>query len=119
MKTRYGTSLENITVIAIQASGHSGNGTTGNVNDTGKKFTGNLVHIGNHEHQTLRRGECSAKETSSKSTVESTSSTGLRLINYTSYNIISYLHFGNHNTLTEYILKSFISPVIAVLTHTR
>ena len=79
----YSTGLENITVIAIQASSHSGNGTAGDVDNTGKKFARNLMHIGNHEHQTLRRRESSAQKTTSKSTMESTSSTSFGLFHYT------------------------------------
>ena len=75
----YSTGLENITIIAIQASSHSGNGTAGDVDNTGKKFARNLMHIGNHEHQTLRRREGSTENTTNKSTVEGSHGTSFRL----------------------------------------
>lgn len=76
----YSASLEHIPIIAIQASSHSGNRAARNMNDSRQKFSSNLVHIGNHQHQTLRRGESRAKQSSRESSVQGTSSTSFRLL---------------------------------------
>ena len=78
--TSYSTSLEHIAIIAVQASSHSRNRTAGHVNDSREQFSGNLVHIRNHKHQTLGGGESGSQKTSRQGSVQSSSSSSLRLV---------------------------------------
>ena len=75
----YRTRLEDITVIAIQRSGHSGNRTTRHVDDSGKQLARNLVHVGNHQHKSLGRRERRSQQTSRESAVKGSRSATLRL----------------------------------------
>lgn len=86
----YSTSSENITIIAIQATSLLGHRTGGNVEDTGKKLSNDLkpscnidrallLHIGNHQHQTLRAGEGSSKNSTNQGSMKSSHGSSLRL----------------------------------------
>ena len=47
----------NVAVVSEDGEGVSGERASGNVEDTGKQFAGDLIHIGDHQKKTLRSGE--------------------------------------------------------------
>ena len=73
------TSSHDIRVFAEKRKGLLGNDTGSDVDNSRKKTTSNTVHVGNHQHHTLRGGEGGSEETADKRTVESTSSTSFGL----------------------------------------
>jgi hypothetical protein len=79
--------------------------TSGNVEYTGKKLTGDLIHVGDHQKKTLRSGISGGESTGCKRTVNSTSGTGLGL------------HFDNVNGSSENVLKTLSCPLISVVSH--
>ena len=74
---------------------------------SGEQLTCNLVHVGNHQQQTLRSGEGGGKCASLQRAVEGTSGTSLGL------------HLDNLYTLTEHILLTGSRPLINQLSHCR
>ena len=74
---------------------------------TGKEFAGNLVHIRNHQQETLRRCICRGESTGLKRAVDSTCGTGLTL------------HLLDMDCLAEDILSTGSRPVIDILRHRR
>ena len=78
-----------------------------NVEYARNQLTGNLVHVRNHQEQTLRSSEGRGEGTSLQRTVNSTSSTSLRL------------HFLNTDGLTPQVLTTTCSPLVDMLRHWR
>ena len=74
-----GTGGHDIGVLAEQGEGLLGDDTGGDVEDTGKQTTGDTVHVGEHEHETLGGGEGGAEEAADEGAVEGTGSATLRL----------------------------------------
>ena len=99
------TGGEDITVVAVQAGTALGDGTGGDVDDTGEEFTTNTVHVGDHQHETLGGGEGSGEDTTQESAVKSTSGTGFGL------------HLGDGHWLAEDVLLALHSPSIAQFTN--
>lgn len=89
------------------------------MDDAGQQLSRNLVHAGNHEHQTLRGGERRAQQTSREGAVQRTRSAGLGLHDERGARANTYFHFGNHDLLSEHVLQSLVCPVVAVLAHAR
>ena len=73
--------------------------------DARQQFAGNLVHVGNHQQQTLRSGISSCQCTSLKRTVYGTGGTAFRL------------HFLNQDSFAEDVLTTCGSPFVYVLSH--
>ena len=99
------TSRHHIRVLAKKRQGLLRHHTRRHVNDGGQKTTGNTVHVGNHQHHTLRRGEGRSQQTTHQSTVKGTSSASLRL------------HLRHTKRVTEDVLSSLDRPCISVLSH--
>jgi hypothetical protein len=81
--------------------------TSGYVYNTGKKFAGDLIHVGDHKEKALRSGIGGSESTSCERAVNGTGSAALRL------------HFYNLNSLTENILSAFSGPLIGNFRHRR
>ena len=80
-------------------------GTCGDVEDTGKKLTGNLVHIRDHQQEALGGGVGGGQGTSLQGTVHGTSGASLGL------------HFDNLHGLAEDVLSAACTPLVDVLSH--
>ena len=81
--------------------------TSRNVEYTRQEFTGNLVHVRDHQKKTLRSSVSSSQCTSLKRTVNCTGSTTFRL------------HFLYQYCFAEDVLTSCGSPFVYVLSHRR
>ena len=81
--------------------------TSGNVEHTGNQLACNLVHIGNHQEQTLGSRECCSESTSLQGAMNGTCSTSLRL------------HFLNAYGLAPQVLATTSSPFVNMLRHRR
>ena len=77
-------------MIAVEASADLGDGSRGDVDDTGEEFTSDLeprrlecsaegIHVGVHQEETLGGGEGGGKKTTDEGAVKSTSGTGFGL----------------------------------------
>ena len=72
-----------------------------------QEFTGNFVHVRDHQKKTLRSSVSSSQRTSLKRTVNCTGSTTFRL------------HFLYQYCFAEDVLTSCGSPFVYVLSHSR
>ena len=79
--------------------------TSGYMEDTGKEFTSDLVHIGDHQKKSLRSGIGGRQSTCGQRTVNGTGRTGFRL------------HLGNFNSCTENVFQTLRGPLIHVVGH--
>ena len=95
----------NVLVVTEDTEGVGSKRTGGNMEDRRNQFARNLVHVGNHQEQTLRSCERSGKSTGLESTVNGTGSAALRL------------HLLNENGLAKDVLAALGSPFIDVLCH--
>ena len=75
------------------------------------------VHIGNHQHQSLRAGEGRSQNTANQGSMERTHGSSLRLRERKTTR--AYLHFNDAKRLSEYILATLDCPGISVLSHGR
>ena len=66
-------------MIAVEASADLGDGSRGDVDDTGEEFTSDLEHVGVHQEETLGGGEGGTEKTTDEGAVKSTSGTGFGL----------------------------------------
>ena len=83
----------------------SSNGTGGDVKNCGQQLTGDLVHIGDHQQQTLRSGVSGGQSTGSQRAVDSTGGTGLGL------------HLDDLDGVAEDVLPTGGRPLIHVVSH--
>ena len=74
---------------------------------TWQEFTGNFVHVRDHQEKTLRSSVSSSQRTSLERTVNCTGSTAFRL------------HFLHQYCFAEDVLTSCGSPFVYVLSHSR
>ena len=66
-------------VVAEDVQSLSSNGTGGDVEHGGQQLTGDLVHIGDHQQQTLGGGVGGGQSTGSQRAVDGTGGAGLGL----------------------------------------
>ena len=96
-----------ILMIAEDGEGMWCDGARRYVEHTGEQLTCNLVHIRNHQQQTLRCGVCCGQRTGLKRTMHGACGTGLTL------------HLLHKNCLTENILSACGAPVVDIFGHSR
>ena len=95
----------NVGMVTENAEGVGCKGTGGNMEDTGKKLTGNLVHVRDHQQKTLgcrigrREGACV------QTAVNSTCCTGFSL------------HFLHFDSAAENVLSACCGPLIHIVSH--
>ncbi len=77
------------------------------MDNAGEKLAGDLVHIGDHQEQTLRSRVGSSKRACGKGAVNSTGSACLGL------------HFSYFYRLTEQVVLLFRGPLVGDLSHYR
>src|SRR5690554_4750972 len=71
----------------------------------GQQFTGNLIHIGDHQQQSLRSSKGRGQGTGLQGSVNGTGRTGFRL------------HFLQLDRFSENVLSSACCPLIHILSH--
>ena len=96
-----------ILVVAKDAERVAGQCACAHVEHAGQHFACNLIHVGNHEQQTLRCSECGCECTGLQRAVQGTGSATFRL------------HFLNCDVLAPQILSSAGCPLVNVLRHGR
>ena len=101
------TGGHHVLVVTENREGVRSQRTSRHVEDTRQQLTGNLIHVGNHQQQTLRSGEGRGQSTRLQRAVYGTGSTGLRL------------HLNHLYGLTEDVLATLRSPLVHVLCHGR
>ena len=94
-------------VVAEDGQGLSGKGAGRDVEHARKQFTGNLVHIGNHQQEALRGGVGGGEGASLQRAVDGTGGTGFGL------------HLDHFDGLAKDVLLTFSSPFIDILSHRR
>ena len=94
-----------ILMVAEDRERLSGERTGRNVEYARQQFARNLVHVGNHQQQTLRCGEGRGQSAALERSVDRTGSTSLRL------------HFNNLYGLTEDVLASLGGPLVDEFSH--
>ena len=77
----------------------------GNMEDTREQFSRDLVHIRNHEQETLRSGKGCGQGAGSQRTMDDTGSAALRL------------HFHHMDRLAENIFAALLRPFVNVVSH--
>ena len=105
-KTRL-TCAHNVTVIAENGKRMSCECACRNMENAGKHFAGDFVHVGDHQKKTLRSGECGCQCACRKGTVNCACCAALGL------------HFRNADLLTEKILPALCAPFIGNFCHGR
>ena len=95
----------NVTVVAENVQCMRSDTTCGYMDNTGKKFTGDLVHIGDHEEQTLGSGVSCGERTCCQRAVDCTGCAALGL------------HLDDLNGLSENIFLAFGSPFVGYFRH--
>ena len=96
-----------ILMVAEDTQGVAGQCTCGYVEYAGQVFTGNLVHVGDHQQQTLRSSVGGSQRTCLQRAVYGTGGTGFRL------------HFLNQYCFAEDVLATCGSPFVHVFSHRR
>ncbi len=95
----------NVAVIAEDVQRVAGDGARGHVEHCGQKLAGNLVHIRDHQEQTLRGGVRGGESTGVESAVHGTGSTGFSL------------HLLHLYGCAENVLPAGRRPLIDVVRH--
>ena len=101
------TASHNVGVVAENAECVRRKCTGGDVEDAGKQFARNLVHIGNHQQKALAGGEGGGQRARGKRTVN-----GARRACFG-------LHFGYLEDIAENVLSALSRPLVAVFRHRR
>ena len=101
------TACINVTVVAENVQGVRSNAARGNVDNAGKEFARDLVHIRDHKEKTLRSRVCSGECTCCERTVNGTGSTCFGL------------HFDNLYCVTHDVLQTAGGPCIGYVSHNR
>ena len=95
----------NVAVVTEDVQGLGGDGTGGNVKHAGELLGGDLVHVGDHEQQALRRGEGGGDGTGSERTVHGTGGTGLGL------------HLDDLDLVAKDVLETLGAPLVNGVGH--
>ena len=96
-----------VLMVAEYGKGMCGDGSRRDMEYARKKFSGNLVHIGNHQQQPLRCGERRGQRAALQRTVHGTRGTGLRL------------HLDYPDCFSENIFTTLSGPLIDKFRHRR
>ena len=96
-----------VLVIAEDGQGVGGDGPRGHVHDTRQQLAGHLVHVGNHQQQSLRGREGGGQRTGRQAAVDGRRGPGFRL------------HLPHRHALTENVLTAGGGPLIGDLTDRR
>ena len=95
----------NVRMIAEDVKSVGSNATGRNVENRGKKFTGNLIHIRDHEKKTLRSGIGCGESACCERAVNGTCRAGFGL------------HFGNLNGGSEDVFHALCRPLVNIVCH--
>ena len=101
------TAGHDVGMIAEDVQSVAGHGTGGHVEHAGQQFAGDLVHIGDHQQQTLRGRVGGSQRTGCQRTVDGTGSTGLRL------------HLAHLDGGAEDVLLTVGCPLVHIVCHGR
>ncbi len=101
----YGGKVHHILMVAEDAERMRCESTCGHVENPRKKFSGNLIHIGKHQEQSLRCGVCRGERARLKRAVDGSGGSGLAL------------HFLKKDCLPENVLPAVGRPVVHVFGH--
>ena len=101
------TACHHVLVVAEDTEHVACQSTSRYVEHGRNQLTRNLVHVRNHQQETLRSGEGGSERTRVQRTVHSTGSTALRL------------HLLYHNSLAEHVFSAGSCPLVHVLCHGR
>ena len=96
-----------VLVVAEDRQRLCGQRTRRNVEHAREQLAGDLIHVGDHQQQALRRREGRGQGTALQRSVHGTGSAGLRL------------HFNDLDGLAENILTSLSGPLVHELGHRR
>ena len=96
-----------VAVVTEDTQGVSGQRAGRHVEHAGQQFAGNLVHVGNHQQQTLRRGERGRQRAGLQRTVYGTGRTAFGL------------HFLYRHGIAEKVLATLCGPLVDVFRHGR
>ena len=94
-----------VAVVAEDGQGVGGQGAGGNMEYARQHFTGDLIHIGDHQQQALGRGVCGGQRAGLQGAVHRTGGAALRL------------HLHHLYRLTEQVLLAVGGPLVHVLRH--
>ena len=94
-----------VLVVSEDGEGVAGEGAGAHVEHGGQHFTGNLVHVGNHQEKALRCRKGGSEGTSLQGTMHGTGGTGLAL------------HLRHFHGFSPEVLFSVSSPLVNVLGH--
>ena len=92
-------------VVAEDGEGLGGEGAGAHVEHAGQQFAGDLVHVGDHQQQTLRSGIGGGQSTGLEATVHGACGAGLTL------------HLHDLHGLAEEVLTTAGGPLVDVLGH--
>ena len=95
----------NVAVIAENVQRVIRQGTGADMEDRGRQFAGDLVHIGDHQQQALGSGERGRQSAGGQGAVHSAGSTGFTL------------HLGDTDRLAEQVFPVMGSPLVRNFSH--
>ena len=102
-----GTAGHHVLVITKDREGMTGDGTCCDVEDTGEELAGDLVHVRDHQEETLRCSKGGRQRTSLQRTVDGTGGTGLTL------------HLLDTDGVAEEVFTPIGCPLVHNLCHRR
>mmetsp|Transcript_16002 Transcript_16002/g.43308 ORF Transcript_16002/g.43308 Transcript_16002/m.43308 type:complete len:1074 (+) Transcript_16002:1190-4411(+) len=100
-----GAARHDVTLVTIDVQGVGAKSTGRNVENAGKHLSGDFVHVGDHQEQSLGSSVGRSQSSSLQSTVKGTGSTALTL------------HFCDVDNLIEAVLEALRRPLVDQLTH--
>ena len=101
------TGGHDVLMVAEDRQRLSGQSASRNVEYAREQFAGDLVHVGDHQQQTLRSSERRSQRTALQRTVHGTGGTGLGL------------HFDHLDGLAENVLATLCGPLVDEFGHGR
>ena len=101
------TDAHHVLVVAEDGKGLGGQGTGRHVENGRKQFAGDLVHVGDHQQQTLGGGEGGGQAAGLQGTMHGAGGTAFAL------------HLGHLNDLAEHILLAESGPLVHEFRHRR
>ena len=102
-----GTAGHHVLVITKDREGMTGDGTCSDVEDAGEELAGDLVHVRDHQEETLRCSKGGRQRTSLQRTVDGTGGTGLTL------------HLLDTDGVAEEVFTPIGCPLVHNLCHRR
>ena len=95
----------NVAVITENVQRVIGQGAGADMEDRGRQFAGDLIHVGDHQQQALGRGEGGGQSAGGQGAVHSAGGAGFGL------------HFRNANSLAEQVLPVMGGPFVRDFRH--